>query len=134
MKVLLDTHIAIWSVTDDPKLPQKARDIITTPGNQIYYSVGTIWEVTIKHQLHPETFLLDGQFLAEGCDDNGFVALPVLLAHVYQLHTLKRSPDAPRHKDPFDRILLAQAKAEEMLFLTHDSLMADYNEPLVLSV
>jgi len=134
MKVLLDTHIAIWSVVDDPKLSAKAKEIITDMNNEIYYSAGTIWEITIKHHTHPETFLFDGQYLAEGCDDNGYKALPILVQHIYKLGTLKRPEQAPRHKDPFDRILLAQAKAENMMFLTHDSLIADYNEPFVISV
>ena len=132
MKVLIDTHIAIWSVLDDPKLSKEARVILLDGANEIYYSSASVWEITIKHMAHPETFLYSGYHLAKGCDENGFTALPVLNRHTFALETLKRSENAPRHNDPFDRIMLAQAKAEGMRFLTHDSLIPYYNEPFVI--
>lgn len=132
MRVLIDTHIAIWAITDDPLLSSKAREIIQNPNNEIYYSAATVWEVTIKHQNHPDTFLLDGRYLAEGCDDNGYHAVLIKLPHVYLIDTLERPKDSPRHKDPFDRLLLAQAKAEGMKFLTHDSNIQYYNEDCVI--
>ena len=134
MKVLIDTHIAVWSVLDDPRLPKTARDILLSNENEIYYSSASIWEITIKHMAHPETFLYSGYHLAKGCDENGFIALPALNQHSFALETLKRSENAPRHNDPFDRIMLAQAKAEGMKFLTHDSLIPYYNEPFVILV
>lgn len=134
MKVLIDTHVAMWTMLDDPRLSDKAREIILNTDVEIYYSVASIWELTIKHSNHPNDFLYDGKFLADACDDNGFKPLPVLLKHVYAVNTLKRAEGAPRHKEPFDRILLAQAKSESMMLLTHDSLIPDYNEPFVISV
>ena len=134
MKILIDTHIAIWSVLDDPKLSKAARDILLDKKNEIYYSAASIWEITIKHLAHPETFLYSGRQLAKGCAENGFIALPVLEEHIFTLETLKRSEDAPSHNDPFDRIMLAQAKAEDMRFLTHDAMLPYYNEPCVFSV
>lgn len=134
MKVLIDTHIAIWSVLDDPMLSKTARDILLSSENEIYYSSASIWEITIKHMAHPEAFLYSGYHLAKGCDENGFIALPVLNHHSFALETLKRPENAPRHNDPFDRIMLAQAKAEGMKFLTHDSLIPYYNEPFVILV
>ncbi len=134
MKILIDTHVAIWSVLDDPKLSETARDILLNKENTIYYSSASVWEITIKHMAHPETFLYSGYYLAKGCDENGFLALPVLNQHSFALETLRRSENAPRHNDPFDRIMLAQAKAEGMQFLTHDSLLPYYNEPFIISV
>lgn len=134
MRVLIDTHIAIWAITDDPQLSPKAREIIENPNNEIYYSVATVWEVTIKHHIHPETFLYDGRYLAEACDDNGYIPILIKLPHVYTVDTLKRPDESPRHKDPFDRLLLAQAKAEGMKFLTHDSKIPYYNEDCIISV
>lgn len=134
MKVLIDTHIAIWAIEDNPKLSAKAKEILMDSNNEIFFSVASAWEVTIKHQNHPEVFPEDGQSFASGCEDNGYIALPVMLKHVYAVSTLKRSENAPRHKDPFDRIILAQAKSENFMFLTHDSLIADYNEPFVITV
>lgn len=83
---------------------------------------------------HPETFLYSGHQLAEGCAANGFIALPIMERHVFALETLHRSENAPQHNDPFDRIMLAQAKIEGMKFLTHDAMLPYYNEPCVVSV
>ena len=134
MKILIDTHIAIWSVLDDPKLSKAARDLLLDRQNEIYYSAASIWEITIKHMAHPETFLYSGRQLAKGCQENGFLALPILERHIFALETLKRLKNAPPHNDPFDRIMLAQAKAEDMKFLTHDSLLPYYNEMCIISV
>lgn len=134
MKILLDTHIAIWAVQDSEELSDEARAMILDETNEIYYSAASIWEITIKHMTHPETFLYSGKHLAEGCEANGFISLPIFNKHTAELETLARPKDAPLHKDPFDRILLAQAKAEEMKFMTHDALIPYYNESFIISV
>lgn len=134
MKVLIDTHIAIWAVLNDPKLPKKARDIILNRENGIFYSTASVWEITIKHMLHPDKLRITENLLEKGCEENGYIVLPILNKHVSVLETLKRSEDAPKHNDPFDRILVAQAKAEDIMFLTHDSLIPYYNEPFIISV
>lgn len=134
MKILLDTHIAIWAVLDAEELSDEARSIILDEKNEIYYSAASIWEITIKHMAHPETFLYSGRHLEEGCEANGFVSLPIYNKHSAELETLVRPKGAPPHKDPFDRILLAQAKSEGMKFMTHDTLIPYYNEPFVISV
>lgn len=134
MKILLDTHIAIWSVLDSEELPDEAKAMILDIGNEIYYSVASVWELTIKHMAHPETFLYSGKHLEKGCEGNGFISLPIYNRHSDELETLVRPKDAPPHKDPFDRILLAQAKSEGMKFMTHDALIPYYNEPFVISV
>ncbi len=134
MKILIDTHIAIWAVLNDPKLPEKAKDIILNEENEVFYSTASVWEVTIKHMLHPDKIRMNGGLLAKGCEDNGYNVLPVFNEHVSALETLKRSENAPRHNDPFDRILVAQAKAENLIFLTHDSLIPYYEEPFIISV
>ncbi len=134
MKVLIDTHIAIWAVLNDVKLPKKAKDIILTETNEIIYSTASVWEITIKHMLHPDKIRISGSLLEKGCEENGYVVLPVLNKHVAELETLRRSENAPRHNDPFDRILVAQAKAEGLMFLTHDSLIPYYEEPFIISV
>lgn len=110
------------AVLNDPKLPGKAKEILLDMENEILYSTASIWEITIKHMLHPEKLRMNGNILEKGCEDNGYTVLPILNAHVSCLETLKRAPNAPRHNDPFDRIMIAQAKAEKLMFLTHDSL------------
>ena len=154
MKILLDTHIAIWAVLDSEELSNTARAMILDENNEIYYSTASVWEITIKHMAHPETFLFSGKYLEKGCEENGFVSLPVFNKHggckkfcvygnlgfpdkssiVAELESLVRPKDAPPHKDPFDRILLAQAKSEGMKFMTHDTLIPYYNESFVISV
>ena len=121
MKILIDTHIAIWAVLDDPKLSKEARNILLDSKNEIYYSTASVWEITIKHMAHPETFLYSGHQLAKGCAENGFIALPIMERHVFALETLKRSENAP-------------AKAEDMKFLTHDAMIPYYNEPCAIQV
>ncbi len=134
MKILIDTHIAIWAVLNDPKLPGRAKDIILDEGNEIFYSTASVWEITIKHMLHPDRLRISGSLLEKGCEDNGYLVLPVFNKHVSALETLKRPGNAPRHNDPFDRIMIAQAKAENLMFLTHDSLIPYYGEPFIISV
>lgn len=134
MRVLLDTHIAIWAAMGAEALPQRARDILLDESNDIFYSTASVWEVVIKHMLRPNDMILDGKLFEAGCEDNGFHVIPILNKHTFVVETLKRSEDAPRHNDPFDRILLAQAKVEGMQFLTHDSMIPYYNEPFVISV
>ena len=134
MKILLDTHIAIWAVLDSEELSDTARAMILDENNEIYYSTASVWEITIKHMAHPETFLFSGKYLEKGCEENGFSPLPVFNKHVAELESLVRPKDAPPHKDPFDRILLAQAKSEGMKFMTHDTLIPYYNESFVISI
>lgn len=134
MKILIDTHIAVWAVLNDPKLPKKARDIILDEENEIFYSTASIWEIMIKHMLHPDKIRISGRLLEKGCEDSGYFVLPILNEHVFALKTLKRPENAPQHNDPFDRIMVAQAKAEQMMFLTHDSLIPYYEESFIISV
>lgn len=131
MKVLIDTHIAMWVVTDDPQLPTKAKEIVEDKKNEIYYSTASIWETTIKHMIRPNDVLVSGHRLEEGCEGLGFICLPILNKHVLEVETLKREEGAPRHNDPFDRLLLAQAKSEGMMFVTHDTMLPYYNEPFL---
>ena len=134
MKLLLDTHIILWALTDDARLSAKAKDIILSSEDEIFYSVAIIWEISIKHMQHPEHMSVSGRQLAAYCQAAGYHSLPVKNEHVYALETLKRRPDSPRHNDPFDRIMLAQAKAENMYFLSHDTLLTDYQEKCLLNV
>lgn len=134
MKVLLDTHIVLWALTDDDKLSEKARMIILSKENEIYYSTASVWEVAVKHMLHPEHMPISGRQLSDYCQQADYQMLSIRDDHVYALETLQRSENAPSHKDPFDRIMLAQAKAENMLFLTQDSLIPYYQENCIISV
>ncbi len=135
MDLLLDTHILVWAHTNDSRLSEKAKNLITDTQNKIYFSPVSIWEVEIKHNAHPDYFPFSGErldYLSRAAD---MIFLPLLSRQIALLGRLHYADNAPRvHKDPFDRILICQAKAENMLFLTHDSLIPFYDEPCVISV
>ena len=135
MRILLDTHILAWFHTEDSKLSSKAWDLILNSANTVYFSPVSIWESEIKHSLHPNDFPFSGKKLDEISKASGMLFMPLLSEQIALLNTLSYAPNAPRpHKDPFDRMLVCQAKAENMLFLTHDELIPYYNEPCVIPV
>lgn len=113
---------------------KKAKELILDKGNVIYYSSVSIWEISIKHASHPENVAFTGKELARYCNEAGFLPIELKDRHVFALETLVRAKDAPPHRDPFDRILVAQAKAENMSFLTHDELIPYYEERCIISV
>lgn len=126
MNILLDTHILIWALTDSPKLPQKAAEIILDPKNDIYISVLSLWEIEIKRLLKPDLLPITAKSVADFSEQAGFKTLPLKKDCIFQLQNLVRSETEPPHKDPFDRTLICQAIAEDMFFLTHDSLVKGY--------
>ena len=135
MKILLDTHILVWVHTNDKRLSEHARSIISSNNNVVYYSPISIWESEIKHSLYPSDFSFSGKRIDELSRRANLNFLPFLPHQIFFLNTLKYSLDAPKkHKDPFDRILICQAKSENMLFLTHDELIPYYNEACIISV
>lgn len=134
MRVLLDTHVLLWALTGSEKLSEKAKEIIMSRDNEVFYSTASVWEVSIKHSIHPEKMPISGGSFSEYCQRAGYEMLAIRDEHVYALETLSRKIGAPKHNDPFDRIMVAQAKAEEMLFVTHDTLIPYYNEECVVEV
>ena len=135
MNYLADTHILIWAITDSPKLSQNAREILLSENNNIYYSFANVWEIAIKHSLHKSNITFSSQRFEEMCKLAGYSFLETKCNHAIMVETLKHADNAPReHRDPFDRLLLAQAKAENMFFLTHDELIPFYNESCIVSV
>ena len=134
MNLLLDTHILIWSLNDDPRLSEKAKELILDTQNGIYYSSVSIWEIAIKHAIHPDNVEFTGKELAEFCQEAGFLPLEMRNKHVFALETINREENAPPHNDPFDRMLIAQAKGENMSFITHDKLLSYYNEKCIVLI
>ena len=131
MDILLDTHIALWYLSGDKKLSNEARSYIDDWENTIYFSIASMWEIEIKHILHPDKMISSGSDFLTNCEKANFSFLPLHPDHIKLLHTLKRKKKSPPHNDPFDRILICQAKSENILFLSHDSLLSDYNEKCV---
>ena len=134
MRILLDTHIILWYITNDAKLPQNAKEWINSADNEIYYSLISLWEVAIKHLINPDRMPISDEEFAFYADNTGFSTLPLTKQHIQLLKTLHWQENAKEHHDPFDRILICQAKAESMIFLTHDSLIPGYDEPCIILV
>ena len=131
MKILCDTHIIIWYLTGDERLSAKARELLDDERNTVYFSLVSVWEVAIKHGRKPDKLTLSAQDFVTFCDEQGFVEYSLSQQHIFALNTLRRLADAPEHHDPFDRLLLAQAKTDGLTFLTHDTLIPYYDEPCV---
>lgn len=132
MNILLDTHILLWALTHDDRLPQQAIDLIADENNKIYYSIASIWEVEIKNSLGK--IAITGEELAKYCKEAGFELMQIRENHIFKLKTLKRDESAPKHNDPFDRIMLAQSKEDGCKFITHDSLIPFYHESCVINI
>lgn len=125
MKLLLDTHLLLWAAGRPNRLSQTARKLIDAPSNELLFSAASIWEVAIKRGLGRSDFQADPRLLRRGLLDNGYAELPVLSDHVVALDSLP-----PIHKDPFDRLLVAQATVEGITLLTADSTVARYPGPI----
>jgi PIN domain nuclease of toxin-antitoxin system len=121
---LLDTHVLLWAAQNSPSMGPEARDIITNPANDILISVATIWEVVIKNGLGRKDFSVDPVRLREQALHAGFDELPVRAPHVLEVDALP-----PLHSDPFDRILLAQARIDQLVLLTNDQKLLEYGSP-----
>ena len=139
MKYLADTHILLWAMENDleqSKLPEKAKLILLDADSEIYFSFVNVWEVALKHIRHPEKIPYSAHQFEELCRASGFIPLAVDFKHAIMMEALNydRASAPQDHNDPFDRLLLAQAKAENIMFMTHDHLIPFYNENCVVSV
>lgn len=125
MKLLLDTHLLLWAAGEPGKLSKAARALIDGPENELFFSAASLWEIVIKRGLGREDFKVDARLLRRGLLDNGYSELPIASDHAVALETLP-----PLHKDPFDRILVAQAQVEGITLLTADPQVAQYPGPV----
>ena len=120
MKLLIDTHLLLWAAADE--LPKKAVPYFADGGNELFFSSACIWEIIIKKGLNRADFQADPVALYMDLLDNGYTELPVTVPHALLVSDLP-----PIHRDPFDRILLAQTKAERMTLLTSDKTVSLYS-------
>lgn len=127
MRLLLDTHIAIWALTDDPHLGKQARGLIESADNQIFVSAVTIWEIAVKHALQRFGVPFSGSDALGYFSAAGYQWLDVTPAHAAATEALP-----PLHADPFDRLLVAQAIIEPLRLLTHDAALAPYSDTILL--
>jgi PIN domain nuclease of toxin-antitoxin system len=124
--LLLDTHIALWAITDSPKLSPKARELIELPKTTIWISVASIWEIAIKYSLGRGDMPISSQQAMSYFRESGYRFLAVDAEHAVAVEELPT-----HHQDPFDRILVAQALVEPMRLMTHDSLVALYSDTII---
>lgn len=125
MKLLLDTHLLLWAAKGLEYLPPDAWNLMNMPENELIFSVASLWEIVIKCGLDRADFSVDPHLLRRGLLDNGYSELPILSKHVVATGTLP-----PIHKDPFDRLLVAQAIVEGITLLTADARVAEYPGPV----
>ena len=123
MRLLTDTHLLLWAVARSKRLPKQARRLLEDPGNDIFYSAASLWEIAIKVGLRRRGFEMDLGVLRPALAEVGFSELAVTGAHAEQLVRLP-----PIHKDPFDRMLVAQSLSEPLILLTNDSQLAAYGD------
>jgi PIN domain nuclease of toxin-antitoxin system len=125
MKLLLDTHLLLWAAGEPDRLPLAALAEIENPDNDLIFSAASLWEVAIKRGLGRADFTVDPRLLRRGLVDNGYHELPITSEHAVTVDGLP-----PIHKDPFDRILIAQSIVEGITLLTVDELVAQYPAPV----
>ncbi|MER8784570.1 type II toxin-antitoxin system VapC family toxin [Mesorhizobium sp. M0323] len=124
MKLLLETHLLLWAAGEPEKLPPALAEI-ENADNHLTFSVATPWEIAIKRGLGRPDFRVDARLLRRGLMDNGYHELPITGEHAVAVEGLP-----PIHKDPFDRILIAQSIVEGITLLTVDVLVAQYPGPV----
>ena len=125
MKLLLDTHLLLWAAGQPHRISAAGHRLIDNPQNELLFSAASLWEVVIKRGLGRDDFHADPRLLRRGLLDNGYSELPIISDHVVAVESLP-----PIHKDPFDRVLIAQATVEGVTLLTTDSLVAQYPGPI----
>lgn len=125
MRLLLDTHLLLWTVGPDERLSLDARELIGAPDNQPLFSIASLWEAAIKQGLRRKDFQVDLRLLRRGLLDHGFEQLSITAEH-----TLAVADLPPLHRDPFDRMLVAQSIVEGIILLTADPVVAQYPAPV----
>lgn len=128
MKLLLDTHLLLWAADGIERLPPKARALMADEENELLFSAASLWEIAIKSGLGRVDFKVDARQLRRGLIDNLYQELPILSAHAVAIDALP-----PIHKDPFDRLLIAQALVEDIPLLTNDATLARYPGPIIMA-
>jgi PIN domain nuclease of toxin-antitoxin system len=125
MNLLLDTHLLLWAAGEPARLPRAARRLIEDSGNQLYFSAASLWEVSIKSRIGRDDFQADARILRRSLLENNYGEIQISGEHAVAILDLPAI-----HKDPFDRILIAQARCEVLTLLTADPQVAQYPGPI----
>ena len=123
MNLLLDTHLLLWAASEPKRLSAKARALLLDPANHLIFSSASLWEISIKNGPERPDFNVDPRRLWRMLLVNGYRELPVSSEHTVTVNELPNL-----HKDPFDRILVAQARVEGLILLTVDKIVAKYGD------
>ncbi len=123
MRVLLDTHILIWALIEPDRLPSVIRSQLEDPSHEVIFSVASVWEIAIKAGLGKSDFRIAPVEIVEAARESGFVELPINVRAALRVQTLPH-----HHRDPFDRLLVAQAMCEPAVLYTADPRLAAYSE------
>jgi PIN domain nuclease of toxin-antitoxin system len=126
MKLLLDTHLLLWAAGEPDRIPQTTRELLLDSANELYFSAASIWEIVIKRALGRDDFRVDPARLRKLLVANGYVELAIEAEHALAVEALP-----PLHKDPFDRMLLAQARTEGLQLVTADSQVQQYGSGII---
>jgi PIN domain nuclease of toxin-antitoxin system len=127
MRLLLDTHLLLWALATPERLDVTTRTALEDPGNEVLFSAASLWEIAIKAGLGRPDFAFDPAQILRAALDTGFVELPVRSAAAIHVAGLP-----PHHRDPFDRLLIAQVMSEPVRFYTADPLLPPYSELVIL--
>jgi PIN domain nuclease of toxin-antitoxin system len=125
VRLLLDTHLLLWATASSKRLSRDARDLIEDEANEVHFSAASMWEIAIKSALGRSDFRIDVPALAAALPAMGLAELPVTAAHAVAVTRLPAI-----HRDPFDRLLIAQSIAEPLVLVTNDSVLARYSESI----
>ena len=131
MNLLLDTHFVLWFAKGDDRLPRDLRDAIEDPRNGVFASEVSVLEVAIKHAKNPDAMPYSGEGFVGLCEQGSIRLRPLTREAILAYGSLAFDKVGDLHKDPFDRLLIAQSKTENLVFATHDRLLALYDEPTV---
>jgi PIN domain nuclease of toxin-antitoxin system len=125
VKLLLDTQLVLWAAGQPEKLSGEARSLLEAADNELLFSAASIWEITIKNGLGRKDFRVEPRVLRRGLLDNGYLELPITSQHAVSVDGLPAL-----HRDPFDRLLVAQAQSEGIMLITADAQVAQYPGPV----
>lgn len=125
MKLLLDTQLLLWAAGTPKRLSAAARKLLLDPHNTLVFSAASLWEITIKNGLGRDDFRVEPRVLRRALLDNGYQELPITSEHAVSVEGLP-----PLHRDPFDRLLVAQAQCEGFTLVTADTQVAQYAGPI----
>ena len=125
MRYLLDTHVLLWAASSPEKFTPEVRATLENPQNELVFSAASMWEIAIKNSLERPDFKVDMWNLRRCLQDNEYTEIPVTSAHAAFTQVLEKL-----HKDPFDRMLIAQACVDDLMLLTADRLVAQYSGPI----